>query len=255
MTRTARAAAIAAAATLLLAACGGNSDPAAETTTAAEVDVEAGAEETTDESDAWPIVEDEEGNVVENPEDQPAETFPLRDEPFFVSTSTGATITMTMDAQPDSNEEIAWLEQYRQDGGGEPVTYILSEVDNRNGTDTVNMYATTLYDLDGKSYECGMAMDYADENWRPVWLYGSTDRDEYETAGGEPMERSAGEELDQRFNEHDVDDSVDAYEAGTIVSICPADLPDEVTAVEVMPGGVYIDPTYATPESYMGEDG
>ena len=55
---------IAAIAVAGLAACGGNSDPAAETTSAAEVDVEAGAEETTDESDSWPIVEDEDGTVV-----------------------------------------------------------------------------------------------------------------------------------------------------------------------------------------------
>src|SRR5690625_7528860 len=42
-------------------------------------------------------------------------------------------LTMTMDAQTEDDDEIAWLEQYRGDVGAEPVTYVLSDVDNRDG--------------------------------------------------------------------------------------------------------------------------
>src|SRR5699024_11529285 len=83
-------------------------------------------------SGSWPLVEDEDGNIVENPEDEDPEwgssddgdyTFSLTDEPFFAPTSDGAFITMTMDAQTEDDDEIAWLEQYRGDVGAEPVTY------------------------------------------------------------------------------------------------------------------------------------
>ena len=256
MTRTARAAALAAAATLLLAACGGSSEPAAgpaETTTA--TGTEDAAEETTDESDSWPIVEDEDGNVVENPEDEPAETFSLREEPFFASTATGAAITMTMDAQPDSSEEIAWLEQYRQDAGGEPVTYILSDVDNRDGSEPINMYNISVYDEEGLEWACGSPDEYLDEVWRPEWLYISTDEDEYESADGEPMDYDVAKELDDRASEHEYVHGVSPFERASMVSICAAKLPETAVAVEVMPQGIMQDPIYATPESYMGEDG
>jgi hypothetical protein len=40
-----------------------------------------------------------------------------------------------------------------------------------------------------------------------------------------------------------------------MVSVCAAELPETAVAVEVMPAGIIQDPIYATPESYMGEDG
>lgn len=258
MKRTLRLLAAPAATMLLLASCGTTDEPAPAEDTGAIEDkaIEAsdagGEEKSSAEIQAEHAEDFPEG---EDMDDSAAVTFPLTEEPFFASTMTGALITMTMDAQAESNEEIAWLEQYRQDAGGDPVSYILSDVDNRDGSEPINMYSTTMYDQDGKSYECEMAIDYAEENWQPVWLYGSTDVDEYESATGEPMEHSVGDELDRRINEHEVDDTVDPFEAGAIVSICPETLPEEVTAVEVMPGGIFIDKTYATPESYMGEDG
>lgn len=260
MKRTLRLLAAPAATMLLLASCGTAGEPAPAEDGVAQDDVQAdaepsdagGEEKSSGELQADHAKENSEGEGMEA---GAPETFPLTDEPFFASTTTGALITMTMKAQPESSEEIAWLEQYREDAGGDPVTYILSDVDNRDGSDPVNMYATTMYDQDGQSYECEMAIDYVEENWQPVWLYGSTDVDEYESASGEPMEHAVGEELDSRLRDHQPDDTVDPFESGAIVSICPETLPQEVTAVEVMPGGIYIDPTYATPESYMGEDG
>ena len=164
MTRTARAAAIAAAATLLLAACVGNSGPATETTPAAEVDVEASAEETTDESDSWPIVEDEDGNVVENPEDQPVvaefdgeeyelDLDALEDSKmpttatYYLEGMTGVTAIAEIGA--DGPEQ---LEEMRQLVGAEPVTYIRIDVDNREGTDEISMYEWFMYDADGNEY-------------------------------------------------------------------------------------------------------
>lgn len=263
MKRTLRALALPSA-ILLLAACGTTNAP--EEAPAADVEAteapaaDAPAASDGDESESWPIVEDEDGNVVENPEDEPAEgegaeLFSLTEEPFFASTTTGALITMTMAAQTESNEEIAWLEQYRQDAGGDPVTYILSDVDNRDGSELINMYNISLYDEDGTEYACESSEGYVEENWEPIWLYGSTDKDEYTSADGEPMDYEKAEELSNRINEHETTTGVDPFERGSMVSICPADLPEQVTAVQVMPGGIVLDPVYATPESYMGEDG
>jgi len=264
MKRTIRSLAIPAIASLLLAACG-PSEPedggaAGEATAAEEESEQSGG----DQSGSWPLVEDQDGNIVENPEDEDPEwgssddgdyTFSLTDEPFFAPTSDGAFITMTMDAQTEDDDEIAWLEQYRGDVGGEPVTYVLSDVDNRDGSELVNMYNISMYDQQGTEYTCDTPGNYVDKNWEPVWLYTSSDTDEYVTADGEPMDYDKGEDLNRQANEHEFSAGVSPFERATLVSICPDDLPERVTAVEVMPGGIVSDPVYATPESYMGEDG
>jgi hypothetical protein len=240
-----------AAALLFLSACsGGNDDVAADSPTR----IEEKADADVDESDSWPIVEDEDGDTVENPEDENW-AFSLTDEPFFASTVTGAQITMTMDAQSGDSEEIAWLEQYREDVGGAPVSYVLSDVDNRDGSELINMYNISVYDEEGLEWACGSAGNYVDEVWAPVWMYGSTDRDEYESADGEPMDYEKATELDSRANEHEYVTGVSPFERATMVSVCAAELPETAVAVEVMPAGIIQDPIYATPESYMGEDG
>ncbi|MGO2311653.1 MAG: hypothetical protein ACTH6A_06485 [Brachybacterium tyrofermentans] len=75
MKRTLRLLAAPAAAMLLLASCGTSDEPAPAEDTAAQeatqADADAPEDEQVDDSDAWPIVEDEDGNVVEHPEDEP----------------------------------------------------------------------------------------------------------------------------------------------------------------------------------------
>ena len=254
MRRTVRLLAAPAVAILLLSACSASTDEDAAPADPANVEEAGGADTDTDESDSWPIVEDENGNIVENPEDE-SEAFSLTDEPFFASTVTGAQITMTMDAQRGDSEEIAWLEQYREDAGGEPVSYILSDVDNRDGSELINMYNISVYDEEGLEWACGSPDEYLDEVWRPEWLYISTDQDEYESADGEPMDYDTAEELDNRASEHEYVHGVSPFERASMVSICAAKLPKTAVAVEVMPQGIMQDPIYATPESYMGEDG
>lgn len=228
-----RALAAPAALAILLAGCAGSDEPAPEADAPSEQ--EAG--------DPTEAIEEDDG------------TFSLTDEPLFASTSTGAQITMTIGAQPDDNDEIAWLEQYREDAGGDPVTYILSDVDNRDGSDLVNMYNISVYDEEGLEWACGDAETFVNEAWEPVWLYGSTDKDEYESAAGEPMDYDEAEELSRRANEHEFSAGVSPFERAAMVSVCPSELPERATAVEVMPRGMVEEPVYAMPESYMGEDG
>lgn len=228
-----RALAAPAALAILVAGCASSNEPAPEG--------EAPAEQET-------------GDPTETVEEDDA-TFSLIDEPLFASTSTGAQITMTVGAQPSDDDEIAWLEQYRADVGGDPVTYILSDVDNRDGSELVNMYNISVYDEEGLEWACGDAETFVDEAWEPVWLYGSTDKDEYESASGEPMDYDEAEELSRRANEREFSAGVSPFERAAMVSVCPTVLPERAVAVEVMPGGIVLDPVYAMPESYMGEDG
>lgn len=229
-----RALAAPAAIAVLLAGCAGSDEPAAQ---------QDDPQNKQSAADADPV------------EDEEDYTFSITDEPLFASTSTGAQITMTVDAQPSDDDEIAWLEQYREDVGGEPVTYVLSDVDNRDGSDLVNMYNISFYDEEGLEWACGSPDEFVDEAWEPVWLYGSTDKDEYESADGEPMDYDEAEELSRRANEHEFSAGVSPFERATMVSICPTVLPESAVAVEVMPRGIVEEPVYAMPESYMGEDG
>src|SRR5699024_5684124 len=176
LNRRIRALAIPTAAILLLAACGTNEtnqeEPATNIpATEAEVEVE-------DKSDAWPIVEDEDGNIVENPEDEPVEdeAMPAEDP---VSTDASGNVTAVefgdgeilefdMDAavgdvamSPGTRvyglsenggdfviatevNPVAELEEYRERAGGEPVTYMSVDVDNREGTENINMYQVAV---------------------------------------------------------------------------------------------------------------
>lgn len=190
MNRTARAAAIAAAATLLLAACGGSSETA-EPTTAAEA--EAGAEQTTDDPDSWPIVEDEDGNVVENPEDQPmddggddtmygegnetsvefdGETMELDmdailagewnpDSRYYAESSSGAKYLIDFDAEGPED-----LDSYREKTGAAPVSYVRIDIDNTNGTEDASAKNLIVVDAEGEEHEFETAFIAMDE-WGP----------------------------------------------------------------------------------------
>src|SRR5690625_1794317 len=56
---------------------------------------------------------------------------------------------------PADHEDLAAIEQYRQEAEIEPVTYIIVDVDNRQGTDTAQMNTVAVYDTEGNEYEFG----------------------------------------------------------------------------------------------------
>lgn len=279
MKRTLRLLAAPAAAMLLLASCGTSGEPAPAGGTAAQeapqADGEAPEDEQADESDSWPIVEDEDGNVVENPEgdavDEADESFDpsemgleadgtmrLDDEDFLFQTESGAEVRLNIGATPEDDEIIASLESVRETVQGDSVTYIVADVDNRNGVDLINMYNLAMYDADGVEYQFSPADTYGDENWNPSSIYPDDGDVYFESAdGSKKMTEAEGREI-----QHEWFDLIDKLETGvnpsqraTMIMVGPADLPDSVSTVQVEPSGAF-DTYYAVNEtvySYAAE--
>lgn len=157
MKRTLRVLALPAA-ILLLAACGSNTN----TDDGPATDAPAAEAENVDDSDAWPIVEDENGNVVENPEDEPANNVPSE---FPVAAATGTNETgavFTLQAPEDVPDDVADLlrKAGMQDKDLEGIRVIPVEIDNTLGSETADIYSATAVTADGKQYELDTMMGY-----------------------------------------------------------------------------------------------
>ncbi|UNX55408.1 hypothetical protein MF406_03835 [Georgenia sp. TF02-10] len=73
----------------------------------------------------------------------------------------GATGTIEIPAEA-THPAVAEFEEYRQTVGGAPVTYLVAEIDNTNGTDDINMYEVDIVTEEGEqltTYGVGDAID------------------------------------------------------------------------------------------------
>lgn len=125
-------------------------------------------------------------------------------------------------------EPVAEFESLRNLVKGEPVTYLTGTVDNRDGTEAVNMYSVRIYTPEGEELEYKTADTYADElrNMLPA---------------------DAPSDTYNRFidasNKHQV--FIDPKEKNDFVLVGPA-IPEEFTGVTVYPTGAF-DPVDARP--------
>lgn len=153
----------------------------------------------------------------------------------------GAEISFELPANED-DPEIEELEQYREDVKADPVTYIVADVDNRNGQEHINMYQVEVFDEDGASYTFGSVDEhFGDIMPETDW---SGDAEESTLADGTVVPEQEGTELYNRgvdlTNEHL--DGVDVAGRDTIVLVYDGDdLPDEFTRVAVWPSGGFED--------------
>ncbi|WP_017793440.1 LptM family lipoprotein [Leucobacter salsicius] len=164
--------------------------------------------------------------------------------PFELTSLSGAEISFELPS-PANDENLAEIEQFRTDTGGSPVSYIVLQVDNRNGTEPVALENVTAFDADGNKYEFSSIIDFIDE-WSP---YYSEDY-EYVLPDGTTLPEDEGDELQRR--------GVDIYnsnlgevavaENATIILASPeVELPGEFTRVTVFPDAFATDGEDATP--------
>lgn len=163
---------------------------------------------------------------------------------FKVHSMTGAEIEFDLPTSPD-HEAVQEIEEYRQTMHGEEVTYVVVDVDNREG-DTEIDSKLTVFDEDGNKYEFDSAANYINSlEAEPI----DAEWDEYELQDGTII--SWEEELDlysdgvDLHNKHT--DWIDVSERGETVLVYPGtDLPDEFTRVSVDVG-------YETEDAYLAE--
>ena len=158
---------------------------------------------------------------------------------YEVYSMDGAHITFDLPADPE-DEALQEIEQYRKDVQADPVTYIVADVDNRGGSNSVDMYQVAVFDEDGNKYEFSEVSNYiSDIAPRTDW---EGDDETYLLPNGERLSREEGSDLYSRnvdlHNEYLYGASVG--ERKTLIRVYEGDdLPDEFTRVSVMSSGAY----------------
>ncbi len=135
-----------------------------------------------------------------------------------------------------SSDELKEIEQYRETLEADPVTYLIADVDNRDGAASASMRSVSVFDEDGKEYEF-IEADTAISDWSAIW---AIDDDEYYMPDG--TEISEDEAYQLWDYEDDVTESLttEVSQAGreTVVLMYEGDdLPDEFTRVAASVSG------------------
>jgi len=155
---------------------------------------------------------------------------------YEVYSMEGAHIVFNLPTAVDS-PEVAAIEDYRQAAKIGTLTYVIADVDNREGTDSVNMYGISVFDKDGNEYEF-KTVDMALYDWSPEW----TADDQYFYADGTEMSEQEYWRIDEMAwgLEENLTDYVKASGRGEMILVYEGDdLPDEFTRVAVLPNGAF----------------
>lgn len=154
---------------------------------------------------------------------------------FELTTQSGAEITFTLPTPP-TDPAVAELEAFRDKAGGAPVTYLVAKVDNREGSEPVNMYMVAVFDEEGRQYTFSPVID-ALNSWKPSldsdYKYKLPDGTVLDDAAGDELSRSAADLNNENLGEVDPDERATVVLASTDV-----DLPREFTRVSVQPSGM-----------------
>lgn len=191
----------------------------------------------------------------ENQEVIPADDFESQElmeaGAFKLLAMSGADISFDLPT-PTTDKRLADIEGYRKDTGADPVTYLIAEVDNRKGTEYVNMYEVSAYDEEGNKYEFSTVSEHISE-WGPTYTadyeYIMPDGSELSEADGQAL-NNRGVDLSNEFL-----DGVDPAERGIIIMLSEdVDLPSKFTRVAVHPSGGMNEAEEAFPASWENAD-
>ena len=155
---------------------------------------------------------------------------------YTAQAEAGGTITMNIPADP-ADKTLTEIEEYREAVNAAPVTYLTADVDNRNGTDSVNMWKVEVFDEEGNSYEFNGVSEYVSDIG-PETDWASED-ESYTLIDGTEISKDEYFDLNSistdLHNEHL--HGASAAERKTMILVYEGtDLPDEYTRVAVQPG-------------------
>jgi len=153
---------------------------------------------------------------------------------FKLTTLSGAEIKFTLPT-PATDPAVKDLEALRVKAGGAPVAYLVAEVDNRKGSERVNMYSVDAFDAEGAQYTFGSAADVT-RLWSPS--YGADGS--YTLPSGKVLDAATGDALSREatevHNKH-IGDAEKGAKATIVLASSNAVLPKEFTRVTVQPSG------------------
>jgi hypothetical protein len=130
---------------------------------------------------------------------------------------------------------VAKLEAFRKKAGGEPVSYLVADVDNRKGTAMVNMYQVSAFDAEGKEYTFSGVAQFV-SGWSPDY---SSDY-KYTSVDGKVLDDATGSALSSEsttLHNANIGQADIAERATLVLASTDAPLPKEFTRVSVQPSG------------------
>jgi hypothetical protein len=136
---------------------------------------------------------------------------------------------------PATDPAVAAIEAYRVKVGATPVSYLVADVDNRKGTEPVDMYMVSAFDKEGRQFTFSTVAD-AIQSWAPTYSY-----DYKWSMGGKPLDEAAGAQLKREAKDlynADVSDVDPAERTSVILASSDPELPTEFTRVAVQPSGM-----------------
>jgi len=153
---------------------------------------------------------------------------------FKLTTVSGAEVTFTLPT-PVTHPAVKDLEALRVKAGGAPVAYLVAEVDNRKGTERVNMYQVDAFSEDGEQFQFSDAAALTNL-WAPN--YGADGS--YTLPSGKVLDAATGDALSREatevHNKH-IGDAEKGAKTTIVLASSNATLPKEFTRVAVQPSG------------------
>ncbi len=144
---------------------------------------------------------------------------------FEFTAPSGGKGTLALPAEP-----VAELESLRALVKGKPVTYVTGTIDNREGSEAINMYGVSIFTPEGEEIQYKSADTYVDE------LQGLLPAD---------APSATYNLFVDAINKHQI--FVKPLAKGDVVLVGPT-VPQEITGVTVYPTGAF-NPVDATPAS------
>jgi len=153
---------------------------------------------------------------------------------FKLTTMSGAEVTFTLPT-PATHPAVKGLEALRVKAGGKPVSYLVAEVDNRKGSERVNMYQVDAFSEDGAQFQFSDAATLTNL-WSPS--YGADGS--YTMPSGKVLDAATGAALQAEatevYNAH-LNDADKGEKTTIVLASSTATLPTEFTRVSVQPSG------------------
>jgi hypothetical protein len=181
------------------------------------------------------VAEETEADAEHNPMDG---FGPMAAGTYELYPELGGYATFDLPTDP-THADIAPIEEYRTANNLDPLTYILIDVDNRDGTEMLKFPAITVYDEEGTAYEF-QHLEWAIEDWQPERSW-DMDNEEFWAPDGTTISMSEYQELEAQYDEitENLTSSVSAAERNTIIlAYLGDDLPDEYTRVATITYGL-----------------
>lgn len=175
---------------------------------------------------------------------------------YQATTQEGAELEFELPTSTD-HDALQDIAEYRDAvHATDPVEYVVVDVDNRNGSESIGLPAVTVYDEAGNTYEFESITGHIDKI-QPETDWESEGMPEVSTlVDGTEIPESEGTELSNRGNDihNQHTDNIEPAERGEVVLVYEGDeLSDEFTRVATYPHGTMLDPVEAWPAELGGD--